>query len=65
MLLGVRFSSFFGVMPRVAGVSARSMRVMRRLFVMTAFVVLSGLLVMVRGMRVVLGGLLVMLGCFL
>ena len=54
MLLGVRFSSFFGVMPRVAGVSARSMRVMRRLFVMAAFVVSGSLLVMVRGMRVVL-----------
>jgi len=54
MLLGVRFSSFFRVMPRVAGVPARSMRVMRRLFSMAAFVAFGGLLVMVRGMRVVL-----------
>lgn len=54
MLFDVSFSSFFGMMSRVAGVPACGVRVMRRFFMMTAFVVFGGLLIMVRGMRVVL-----------
>jgi len=65
MILDVSFSRLFGMMSRVTGVSARSVRVMRRFFMMTALVVFGGLLMMARGMCVVFRGLLVMLGCFL
>jgi len=53
MILDVSFSRLFGMMSRVTGVSARSVRVMRRFFMMTALVVFGGLLMMARGMCVV------------
>jgi hypothetical protein len=54
MLFDVSFSRLFSMMSGVAGVSACAMCVMGCLFVMTAFVVLGGFLMVLRSMPVVL-----------
>jgi hypothetical protein len=65
MLFDMRFSRFFSMMSSIAGVSARSVCVMRCFLMMAAFMVFRGLLMMVRGMPMVLWGFLVMFRCIL
>ena len=54
MLFDVSLSRFFSMMSSVARVSACGVCVMSCLFMMTAFVVLGGFLMMLRGMPMVL-----------
>jgi type III secretory pathway component EscT len=54
MLFDMGFSRFFSMMSSVAGVSTCGVCVMCCLFVMTAFVVLGGILMVLRSMLMVL-----------
>ena len=65
MFLRVVLGGLFGVMPGVVGVPARGVRMMGRLFVLAAFVMLRCLGVVACCMRMMFGRLFMMLSCFL
>jgi hypothetical protein len=65
VLFGVRLHGFLGVPASVNGVRPRSMRVVRRLLVMSTAVMLGRLFMVVGSVCKVLRGLLVMFGSFL
>ena len=60
----MRFGSFAGVMLGVGVMAMRQVGVMGGFLVVTALVVLGGLLMMVRGQLMVMSGLGVVLGGF-
>jgi hypothetical protein len=65
VLFGVRLHSFLGVPASVNDVRSRSMRVVRRLLVVSTPVMLGRLFMVAGSVCKVLRGLLVMFGSFL
>ena len=65
MFVHVGLGRFVGVMPSVKSVTPSSMRMVGRLFVMSALMVLGCFAMVTRGVRMVFCRLPVVLGCFL
>jgi hypothetical protein len=60
----VRLAGFLAVVGGVVRVTACRMRVMSRLFMVAALVMLGSFLMVVRCLGVMVGGVLVVLSCF-
>jgi len=65
MLFKMGLRGVFRMLGRMGGVSPRRVRVMRRLFVVSGFVMFRGFGVVFRRVRMVFCGLFVMIGSFL
>jgi hypothetical protein len=64
VFLNVSFRGLVGMVSHVSGVPPRTMRVVRRLFVMSSLVMLCRFVVVMSGMRTMFRCLFVVLGCF-